>query len=180
MRQREKTAARQAKLRYHLERLGRLVIPKIFINYRRDDARAYAGWLHDALKDEFGSGTLFLDINNTPPGIDWVDYLDRQLSVSDIFLAIIGPNWLNAKDESGNRRLEDPTDRVAGEIVAALKRDIPVMPILVDGARFPPEQQLPEPLRPLARRQAVEVRHAQFDRDVQALAHEIRDAIRSR
>ena len=157
-----------------------MVIPKIFINYRRDDARAYAGWLHDALKDEFGSGTLFLDINNTPPGIDWVDYLDRQLSVSDIFLAIIGSNWLNAKDESGNRRLEDPTDRVAGEIVAALKRDIPVMPILVDGARFPPQQQLPEPLRPLARRQAVEVRSAQFDRDVQALAHEIRDAIRSR
>jgi hypothetical protein len=119
-----------------------LVISKIFISYRRDDARAYAGWLHNALKNELGSRTLFLDIKNVPPGIPWGDYLNRQLSACDIFLAVIGPNWLDAKDERGNRRLDDPEDHVAGEIEAALKRrDIPVVPILVDGAPLPTKQQ---------------------------------------
>jgi chemotaxis protein histidine kinase CheA len=158
-----------------------LVISKIFISYRRDDARAYAGWLHNALKNELGSRTLFLDIKNVPPGILWGDYLNRQLSACDIFLAVIGPNWLDAKDERGNRRLDDPEDHVAGEIEAALKRrDIPVVPILVDGAPLPTKQQLPERLKDLVDRESVEVRYRQFDRDVQEFAHAIRGAMREK
>jgi hypothetical protein len=158
-----------------------LAISKIFISYRRADASAYAGWLHNALKNELGSRTLFLDIKNVPPGLPWGDYLNRQLSACDIFLAVIGPNWLDAKDERGNRRLDDPEDRVAGEIEAALKRrDIPVVPILVDGAPLPTKQQLPERLKDLVDRESVEVRYRQFDRDVQELAHAIRNAIREK
>jgi hypothetical protein len=121
-----------------------------------------------------------MDVDNIPPGIDFVDVLAKQVSACDIFLAVIGPNWLNAKDEIGNRRLENPNDYVAVEIAAALRRNIPVVPLLVDGTRIPLAHQLPDSIRPLARRHAVEVRTAQFRRDVQALTDEIRRAIESK
>jgi hypothetical protein len=159
---------------------GRWPISKIFINYRRADSDATAGRLHDALGNAFGFENLFMDVDNIPPGIDFVDVLAKQVSACDIFLAVIGPNWLNAKDEIGNRRLENPNDYVAVEIAAALRRNIPVVPLLVDGTRIPLAHQLPDSIRPLARRHAVEVRTAQFRRDVQALTDEIRRAIESK
>jgi hypothetical protein len=76
-----------------------------------------------------------------------------------LFLAVIGPNWLDVKDESGVRRLDNPDDFVTIEIAAALARDIRVIPVLVDNARMPKADKLPESIRPLVRRNAVEVRN---------------------
>jgi TIR domain/PAN domain len=120
-----------------------------------------------------------MDVDNIPMGVDFKDYLAKQVSACDIFLAVIGPNWLNAKDKIGNRRLENPNDFVAVEIAAALKRNIPVVPVLVDGARVPSPDELPEPLRPLAWRNGRELRNALFKRDVDALTEEIRRTIES-
>ena len=157
-----------------------VAISKIFINYRREDSSAAAGRLHDALGDAFGFDNLFIDVDNMPVGVDFVDHLQTQVSGCDIFLSIIGPDWVDAKDDIGNRRLENPNDYVAAEIAAALKRNIPVVPVLVDGARLPSADQLPELLKPLARRHAVEVRTPQFRRDANALIQEIRQAIESK
>ena len=121
-----------------------------------------------------------MDVDNIPPGVDFVEFLTKEVSACDFFLTVIGPAWVNAKDEIGNRRLESPNDYVAVEIAAALKRNIPVVPLLVDGARFPLADQLPDFIKPLARRNAVEVRNAQFRRDVQALVDEIRRAIEAK
>jgi hypothetical protein len=44
------------------------------------------------------------------------------------------------------------------EIESALKRDIPVVPVLVDNARMPAETDLPDSLRSLAYRHAAELR----------------------
>src|SRR5262245_39400181 len=71
---------------------------------------------------------------------------------------MIGPNWLDARDEHGNRRLDDPYDFVRIEIAQALQRDIPVIPILLDGARIPKADQLPEDLKELALRNGMEIR----------------------
>ena len=153
---------------------------KIFINYRRTDSDSTAGRLHDALGRTFGFENLFMDIDSMRGGDDFELVLARQVSACDIFLAIIGPNWLGAQNDSGQRRLEDPNDYVATEIAAALKRDIPVVPTLVDGARFPSANQLPESIRALARRHAVEVRNPQFRRDADELVKQIRFIIKSR
>ena len=75
-----------------------------------------------------------------------------------MFLAVISPNWLDAKDEAGLRRLHHPDDFVAIEIAAALARKIRVIPVLVDGARTPKADKLPDSVKPLVRRNAVEVR----------------------
>jgi hypothetical protein len=39
---------------------------KIFINYRRDDAIAAAGRLHDRLAQAFGRNNLFMDVDHFP------------------------------------------------------------------------------------------------------------------
>ena len=150
---------------------------KIFINYRRDDSIGMAGRLHDRLVQTFGRDKLFMDVDHIPAGADFVAHLNNQVAECDVVLAIIGPNWLRAKDKAGQRRLHQPDDFVAIEIAAALARDTLVIPVLVDAARMPKESDLPETLKPLARRQAVEVRHAHFGHDAEALIARMRKAL---
>jgi formylglycine-generating enzyme required for sulfatase activity len=151
---------------------------KIFINYRRDDSIGTAGRLHDRLVQAFGRKNLFMDVDHIPAGVDFVDHLNTQVAACDVFLAVIGPHWLDAVDDSGRRRLENPDDFVAVEIAAALTRGIRVIPVMIDGAAMPKASDLPAPLMPLVRRNAVEVRNAQFGRDAEALVEKIRLAFK--
>jgi TIR domain len=141
----------------------------IFINYRRDDSTATAGRLHDRLAQSFGRKNLFMDVDHIPPGVDFVNHLNSQVAACDVFIAVIGPNWLDVRNEKGDRRLHDPDDFVVIEIAAALARDIRVIPVLVDGARMPKGGDLPESLKQLVRRQAIDLRHAHFGRDAEAM-----------
>src|SRR5215831_6848171 len=149
----------------------------IFVNYRRDDSTATAGRLHDRLAQRFGRNTLFMDVDHIPPGVDFVTHLNNQVAACDVFLAIIGPNWLNVTNEKGDRRLEAADDFVAIEIAAALARNIRVIPVLVDGARMPKVGELPKSLKPLVRRQAIDLSHTYFGRDTNALIEKISDAV---
>src|ERR1043166_5731565 len=153
---------------------------RIFINYRRDDSIGTAGRLHDRLVQAFGRKNLFMDVDTIPAGVDFVEHLNTQVAKCDVFLAVIGPRWLDAKDDSGLRRIDNPDDFVTIEIAAALARDVPVIPVLVDGAQIPRADDLPEHLKPLVRRNAVEVRNAQFGRDAEALAAKIREGLKGR
>jgi hypothetical protein len=94
-----------------------------------------------------------------------------------VLVAIIGPNWLKARDGEGERRLNNPNDFVRLEISAALQRNIPVIPVLVDGASPPRVDELPDDLKVLARRQSIEVSHTKFDRDMDKLSQSIRAGI---
>jgi hypothetical protein len=150
---------------------------KIFINYRRDDSIGTAGRLHDRLAQTFGRKNLFMDVDHIPAGVDFVEYLHSQVAACDVFLAVIGPNWLDAKDDSGRRRFDNPDDFVTIEIAAALARKIRVIPVLVDGARTPKAEKLPDSVKPLVRRNAVEVRNTHFGRDAEALTSKVREAL---
>src|SRR5260370_19406749 len=150
----------------------------IFINYRRDDSISTAGRLHDRLAQTFGRKSLFMDVDHIPAGVDFVDYLHSQVAACDVFLAVIGPNWLNAKDDRGRRRFDNPDDFVTIEIAAALARNIRVIPVLVDGACTPKADELPDSVKPLVRRNAVEVRNTHFGRDAEALANKVGEALK--
>src|SRR6516165_4671741 len=152
---------------------------KIFINYRRDDSISTAGRLHDRLAQTFGRKNLFMDVDHVPAGVDFVDYLNRQVAACDVFLAVIGPNWVDAKDDSGHRRFDNPNDYVTVEIAAALARNIRVIPVLVDGARTPNADKLPDSIKLLVRRNAVEVRNTHFGRDAEALTNKVREALKT-
>jgi TIR domain len=150
---------------------------KIFINYRRDDSAGTAGRLHDRLAQTFGRNNLFMDVDHIPAGVDFLEYLHSQVAACDVFLAVIGPNWLDAKDDDGRRRFDNPDDFVTIEIAAALARDIRVIPVLVDGAYTPKADRLPDSVKPLVRRNAVEVRNTRFGRDTEALTEKIKEAL---
>src|SRR5215475_11361992 len=156
------------------------MVARIFINYRREDSTATAGRVHDRLGQSFGRKTLFMDVDHIPPGVDFVTHLNNQVAACDVFLAIIGPNWLNVANEKGDRRLDAADDFVAIEIAAALARNIRVIPVLVDGAQMPKAGELPKSLKPLVRRQAIDLRHTHFGRDAEALVEKISEALGGR
>ncbi len=142
---------------------------KVFISYRRDDSAGQAGRIQDRLEREFGCDLLFMDVDAIPLGMNYVKVLHEEVAKCGVLLAVIGPNWLDLRDEDGNRRLDNPNDFVRIEIAAALQRDIPVIPILLDGARVPKAAQLPEDLEELALRNGLDVRHASFHYDMDKL-----------
>ena len=144
-------------------------MPGIFINYRRDDAAGAAGRLHDHLARSFPRRDLLMDVDAIEPGFDFVKQLETQVSQCDALLALIGPHWLTAEDEQGRRRLQDEKDYVRIEIASALKRGIPVIPVLLDGTPMPSESELPDDLKGLTRRQALELRHTRFAVDADAI-----------
>ena len=152
----------------------------IFINYRRDDAPGVAGRLYDHLAKSFSRRDLFIDVDAIKPGLDFVKQLDTQVSQCDVLLALIGPHWLKAEDEQGAQRLQGDRDYVRIEIAVALKRDIPVIPVLINGADMPVEAQLPEDLKSLSRRHALELRHTRFAADADAIAAALKDALPKR
>jgi hypothetical protein len=88
-----------------------------------------------------------------------------------------GVGRLNAPDSKGNRRLDDKHDYVRIEIASSLKRDIPVIPVLVDGATMPAESDLPEDLSSLARRHALELRHTRFASNADAIISTLRTVL---
>lgn len=150
---------------------------RIFINYRREDTEAIANWLHELLSLEFGRDNVFIDTDDIPAGIDFEAYLLNQIEECDVLLAIIGRGWASAADENGNRRLASAQDFVRKEIRAALARGVPVIPVLVEGAPIPAEEQLPADLRALRRRMAVELRSREFRQHVARLGIKIRETV---
>lgn len=146
----------------------------IFISYRRNDNPDATGRIYDRLVAEFGKARVFKDVDSIPLGQDFRSHLDEVVADCPVMLAIIGPRWIDARDASGERRLEDPEDFVRVELEAALKRNIAVVPVLVGHAGIPVARELPASLTSLAYRQAIEVRpdpdfHADAARLVSAL-----------
>jgi TIR domain len=153
--------------------------PRIFLNYRREDTRGYAGRLYDRLSNRFGEEQIFRDIDAIPPGVDFLEHIDRVVDECDLMLVLIGESWIAVKDAQGRRRLDDPHDFVVVEIAAALERGIPVIPVLIQGAKMPTQADLPAHLQGLARRNALEMGDSHWNDDWEQLTRGI-DRLMSR
>jgi formylglycine-generating enzyme required for sulfatase activity len=148
---------------------------RIFISYRRQDARYQARSIHAAFAREAGADNVFMDVDSIPPGSNFRKILKDWVDGCEALLALIGPEWIDVRDPAtGLRRLENASDFVRIEIGEALKRDIPVVPVLLDGAPMPRVDQLPEDLQELCDRQAVLVEYRTFDADVERLIRKLR------
>lgn len=142
----------------------------IFINYRRDDAAGFARSLYEHLAREFRDGTVFMDVEALrEPGIDFAQEIERSLGRCAVVLVLIGEEWLDAATPDGRRRIEEPDDFVRLEIATALKRDIRVIPVLLNRATMPPVDKLPPDLQALGRRQAIVITHDDWMHDVSRL-----------
>jgi len=150
---------------------------RIFISYRREDSAGEAGWLAEYLIRRFGSDRVFLDIDAIDPGTDFDRVLTSSLQDTAAMLVVIGPRWTALAKTDGSRRLDDPNDYVRREVEAALRRDIPVVPVLIQGAALPKKDDLPESLAPLVKRQAVTLDHAEFRDDADHLCDRLAKVI---
>ena len=151
---------------------------RIFISYRRDDSRGYAGRLQGDLSRRYSEEHVFRDVE-IPPGADFGEYITSLVDKCNVVLAIIGPSWLDARDREGERRIDNPDDWVRLEIERALARDgVEVIPVLVDGARLPPREELPESLLALRRRNAFELSDRRWDYDVGQLGQHLDGVLR--
>jgi hypothetical protein len=147
------------------------------MSYRRTDTGWAAVSLFDRLADQFGRDKIFKDADSIDVGEDFVEAITTAVGSSDALLALIGHQWLTVTDQNGRRRLDSPGDFVRLEIEAALTRGVRIIPILVDGALMPREDQLPESLAPLVRRQALELNPNRFGSDFQRLLPVLNRAI---
>jgi hypothetical protein len=141
----------------------------IFISYRRQDAQMAAGRLADCVKEAFGSASIFRDVETIDPGVDFVDALDRALKECVAMLVVIGPQWLGITDKHGRRRLDDTNDWTRIEVATALKRNIRVVPVVLDGTAMPDDTELPDDLKALSRRQALDLSDKRWRADVDRL-----------
>ena len=135
----------------------------IFISYRRDDSAGYAGRLYDRLSAHFGADQVFMDVEGIELGTDFVTAIEQAVGSCKVLIVVIGDEWLSTTDAAGRRRLDDPHDFVRLETRVALEREIRVVPVLVGGALMPRTEELPDELKSLARRQAIEISHKQWD-----------------
>lgn len=146
----------------------------IFISYRREETAGEARALFNDLVARIGKDLVFMDVDTIALGRDFRQVLQENLASCDLMLVLIGKDWVEAKDRSGRRRLEDPGDFVRLEIGAALKRNIPVTPVLLQGAQMPSPEQLPEDLRDLSYRNGFALSHSRWDSDVQEMIKRLR------
>src|SRR5215218_5408756 len=142
---------------------------RVFISYRRDESAGYAGRIADTFEEYFGEDKVFRDIDSLEPGLDFSEAIERVLESSEVLVAVIGKNWLTATDAAGQRRLENPDDYVRVEIATALKRNVRVIPLLVEGAVMPSADELPDDLAPLTRRNAFELHDSSWREEIQRL-----------
>jgi TIR domain len=151
--------------------------PKVFISYRREETAGHAGRLYDAMAAQFEDHNVFMDVD-LAPGVDFVDRITKAVGACHVLLVVMGPRWATLVDEEGNVRIAEQDDFVRLEVETALRRsDVTVIPVLVAGARMPDPDHLPQGLRPLARRNALELSDMRWRYDVQRLIGSLRELL---
>ncbi|MDQ3980580.1 MAG: toll/interleukin-1 receptor domain-containing protein, partial [Actinomycetota bacterium] len=150
--------------------------PKVFISYRREESEGHAGRLYDALSRRFGSQHVFLDVSTIQAGREFDQAIEQAITSCDVVLAVIGRSWLSVTDAEGRRRLDDPKDWVRLELEVALASGTRVIPVLFQDAKMPQESDLPESLRPLLRRQALQMTSSRWTYDLERLVAAIEEA----
>jgi pterin-4a-carbinolamine dehydratase len=119
-------------------------MPTAFISYRRQDSSAASRWIAQSISTIFGSNSVFIDTEAIRVGTNWRARLDEALEQAEVLIAVIGRSWLTIPDKYGTRRLDHRNDWVRNEIAHALRRGIPILPLLISGAEPPPEEALVE------------------------------------
>lgn len=152
----------------------------VFISYRRNDNSGTAGRINDRLKRRFGAKKVFFDRDDIPASREWRDVLAGRVEASDVLVAVIGRHWNPPSEILDGRRLDDPDDNVRIEIERCLERDIPIVPVLIDGAMLPQRKELPNGLKRLLDWQALEVVETRFDYDIQKLCRSLSTHVRAK
>lgn len=136
---------------------------QIFISYRRAETEAISKKIHDALIPKYGDEAVFLDTEDIGTGAKWKSVLRRHVVSSDAVLVVMGSEWLTIKDSNASEddppRIFKNDDIVRWEVQTALDMgDKLIIPVLVNGAGMPRQDQLPDDIRSLCDHNAITIR----------------------
>lgn len=158
-----------------------MTAPNVFISYRRSDSEWAVDRLFDELERRLGKGRVFRDLDRIQPGMNFRQVILAEVEKCDICVVIVGSNWIDVRDEDGNRRLDSEHDYVRTEILAAQYRNIPIVPVLLGATRMPSQANLPRKLQFLSELHAATIRPARdFAGDVADLAAVLLDIPRTK
>lgn len=144
---------------------------KVFISYRRSEAEYIAGSLARDLRRQFGEEQIFLDKEDIAGGVSWREKVLNEIDRHSAVLLLLNKDWVNIRDENGQRRIDKPDDPARLELVDALKDGAKIIPVLLENAQMPSEQDLPPELRPLADINALKLRDAEWQFDLDRLCN---------
>lgn len=130
----------------------------IFISYRRSDSTSITNHIYEHLANHFGTRAIFRDTHSIKSGEKFPERLRKALQDCTVLISVIGKTWASATDLDGRQRLENPEDWVRREIETALDRNIWIIPLLVENATLPMEEELPGKLIALRNLQVERVR----------------------
>jgi len=142
---------------------------RLFISYRRDDAGIAANRLFAVLGKRFGKQQIFMDVQSMKSWLYFVQQLEERVTSCDAIIVLIGRNWAPRTGRRLPGSSDATNDYVVLEIAAGLMRHIPVIPVLLDGATMPHEDDLPEAIRAFAKYHAFELTDQRWDYDVRSL-----------
>lgn len=131
---------------------------KLFISYRRADSSYVTDRIYDYITSYFDKQNVFRDIDSITPGADFRRHIERAIEQCRVVLVVIGSRWLTLTDSSGRRRLDNEDDYVRVEIETALRRQIPLIPLLIEDVGMPSSDDLPASVIKLASRQGIVLR----------------------
>lgn len=132
---------------------------KLFVSYQRADTALAAHALGYALR--LGGHDAFVDTGSIGVGELYRQVIANEVATCNLMFALIGPNF-------DALRLHEPTSVVTYEWQRARFHGAAVVPVIVDGATLPADEQLPPALRWLSRRNALALRRSSFSADIDA------------
>jgi hypothetical protein len=97
--------------------------PRIFFSYRHK-SRYVGGRIFDALKSEFGAGTVFRDTDSLIAGRDWDADITTTIKQCRVIVVHIGDGW---EKELLDKASDDP---LRDELNAALEGNVPFIPVI--------------------------------------------------
>jgi len=147
---------------------------KIFISFRTQETpKNQSDRIYDHLIGVFGNVFKADRDQNIPDGTKFPDILNNAVTQCDVFLLIIGGNWLNLLNKKMKIPLDD--DWVKKEILLAFSLNKLIIPVLLSNRRMPSENKLPDDLKPLTKIQARKIRGGDdFHTDINALITHIK------
>jgi TIR domain/Caspase domain len=156
-----------------------LLRPKIFLCYRREDTQGFARGIYESLANKYGHEQVFRDIDSTPAGVKYSVWIESRVGQCSVMIVLIGNAWLSAEDRTGQRRLDLSKDWVRQEIEVALRRDIPIIPVRIQGAPMPSEDELPPSIADLSGFQSAEVADSRWAYDIGQLIQAVDNLVAS-
>jgi uncharacterized protein YjbI with pentapeptide repeats len=144
---------------------------EVFICYRRKDTGGYAGRIYDHLVQRFGKDGVLFDVSAGGTAELLREWVIRVVPNAAAIVVLLGEEWLT--DRSARRRIHESDDIVRLEIELALQNQIPIIPILIDGAVFPKPMELPDSIKALAQFKAYELNNTHWETRIEPLMEAI-------